>query len=172
MLALGLVLNTLGIGLFCWAIFALAVYALPFFVALIIGMTALQSGAGVVGALLIGTTGGALTLVLGQTAAAVTRSLTLRTAIATAFAVPAAAAGYHLVYALSQIAMPSPASREVFACLGAVCVAGTSWTRLTVFAEARPFEPVGAVEKPSHQFLRPPRARDDRSPPSSPNRFA
>ena len=33
MLALGLVLNTLGIGLFCWAIFALAVYALPFFVA-------------------------------------------------------------------------------------------------------------------------------------------
>jgi hypothetical protein len=153
MLALGLVLNTLGIGLFCWAIFALAVYALPFFVALIIGMTALQSGAGVVGALLIGTTGGALTLVLGQTAAAVTRSLTLRTAIATAFAVPAAAAGYHLVYALSQIAMPSPTSREVFACLGAVCVAGTSWTRLTVFAEARPFEPVGAVEKPSQPIL-------------------
>ena len=152
MLALGLVLNTLGIGLFCWAIFALAVYVLPFFVALIIGMTALQSGAGVVGALLIGTTGGALTLVLGQTAAAVTRSLTLRTAIATAFAVPAAA-GYHLVYALSQIAMPSPASREVFACLGAVCVAGTSWTRLTVFAEARPFEPVGAVEKPSQPIL-------------------
>jgi hypothetical protein len=27
MLALGLVLNTLGIGLFCWAIFVLAVYA-------------------------------------------------------------------------------------------------------------------------------------------------
>ena len=109
----------------------------------------MQSGAGVVGALLIGTTGGALTLVLGQTAAAVTRSLTLRTAIATAFAVPAAVAGYHLVYALSQIAMPSPAWREVFACLGAVCVGGTAWTRLTVFAEARPFEPVGAVEKPS-----------------------
>ena len=145
MLALGLVLNTLGIGLFCWAIFALAMYALPFFVALSVGMTALQSGAGVVGALLIGTAGGALTLVLGQIAVAATRS---------------------------QIAMPSPASREVFACLGAVCVAGTAWTRLTVFAEARPFEPVGAVEKPSHQFLRPPRARDDRSPPSSPNRFA
>ena len=65
MLALGLVLNTLGIGLFCWAIFALAVHALPFFVALSIGMTALQSGAGVVGALLIGTAGGALTLVVG-----------------------------------------------------------------------------------------------------------
>ena len=33
MLALGLVLNTVGLGLFCWLIFALAVYAVPFFVA-------------------------------------------------------------------------------------------------------------------------------------------
>jgi hypothetical protein len=153
MLALGLVLNTLGIGLFCWAIFALAVYALPFFVALIIGMTALQSGAGVVGALLIGTTGGALTLVLGQTAAAVTRSLSLRIAIATAFAVPAAVAGYHLVFALSQIGVPSLAWREVLACLSAVCVGGTAWMRLTVFAEARRFEPAAAVEKPPQPNL-------------------
>ena len=30
MLALGLLLNTVGIGLFCWLIFTLAVYALPF----------------------------------------------------------------------------------------------------------------------------------------------
>lgn len=141
MLALGLVLNTLGIGLFCWAIFALAVYALPFFVALSIGMTALQSGAGVVGALLIGTAGGALTLGFAQTAVAITRSLTLRIAIATAFAVPAAVAGHHLILAVSQIGVPSPAWREVFACLGAVCIGGTAWTRLTAFAEARLFEP-------------------------------
>ena len=33
MLALGLLLNIAGIGLFCWLIFTLAVYALPFFVA-------------------------------------------------------------------------------------------------------------------------------------------
>jgi hypothetical protein len=32
MLALGLLLNTIGLGLFCWLIFTLAVYALPFFV--------------------------------------------------------------------------------------------------------------------------------------------
>ena len=62
MLALGLVLNTLGIGLFCWAIFALAVYALPFFVALSVGMLAFRHGAGVFGALLIGIASGALTL--------------------------------------------------------------------------------------------------------------
>ncbi|MGY3547397.1 hypothetical protein [Bradyrhizobium sp. USDA 4469] len=149
MLALGLVLNTLGIGLFCWAIFALAVYALPFFVALSIGMAAFQNGAGLIGALLIGTAGGALTLVLGQVAVAATRSLALRIAIATAFAVPAAVAGYHVVFALSQVGVPSPAWREVFACLGAVCAGVTACTRLTVLAEARPFEQARVVENPS-----------------------
>ncbi|XSC47589.1 hypothetical protein ACF1BQ_020415 [Bradyrhizobium sp. RDT10] len=153
MLALGLVLNTLGIGLFCWAIFALAVYALPFLVALSIGMTALQGGAGVVSALLIGTAGGALTLVLGQTAVAITRSLTLRVAIATAFAVPAAVAGYHVVFALSQVGASSPAWCEVFACVGALCVGGTAWMRLTTFAEIRPCESAGVVEKPSQPIL-------------------
>ncbi|MCA6100120.1 hypothetical protein J6525_17115 [Bradyrhizobium sp. WSM 4400] len=149
MLAIGFVLNTLGIGLFCWAIFALAVYALPFFVALSIGMIAFQSGAGLIGSLLIATASGALTLVLGQVAFAVTRSSALRIAIATAFAVPAAVAGYHVVFAVSHIGVPSLAWREVFACLGAICIGVTSWTRLMVLAKTRPFEPAGVVENPS-----------------------
>ncbi|MGY4168143.1 hypothetical protein [Bradyrhizobium sp. USDA 4529] len=105
--ALGLVLNALGIGLFCWAIFALAVYALPFFVALICGMIAFHGGAGVIGALLVGSVAGALTLAAGEVAFAVTPSLALRLVIATIFAVPAAIAGYNVVFALSQIAVPS-----------------------------------------------------------------
>jgi hypothetical protein len=32
MLALGLLLNTIGLGVICWLIFTLAVYVLPFFV--------------------------------------------------------------------------------------------------------------------------------------------
>ncbi|MET4036374.1 MULTISPECIES: hypothetical protein [unclassified Bradyrhizobium] len=146
MLALGLVLNTLGIGLFCWAIFALAVYALPFFVALNVGILAFRNSAGVFGALLIGIASGALTLAAGQVAVAVSRSLTLRVAIATAFAVPAAIAGYHVVFALSQIGVPSLAWREAFACGGAVCVGGTAWARLTVFAETRPLESAGVAD--------------------------
>ncbi len=149
MLAIGLVLNTLGIGLFCWAIIALAVYALPFFVALIIGMMTFHSDASLIGAMLIATAGGALTLVLGQVAFAVTRSSALRIAIATAFAVPAAVAGYHVVFAVSNIGVPSLAWREVFASLGAVCVGGTAMTRLVVLAKTRPFEPDVVVEKPS-----------------------
>ncbi|MGY3621548.1 hypothetical protein [Bradyrhizobium sp. USDA 10063] len=153
MLALGLVLNTLGVGSFCWAIFALAVYALPFFVALNVGMMAFQRGAVVVGALLIGTAGGTLTLAVAQATVAVTRSLTLRVAVATAFAVPAAVAGYHVVSALSQIGMPSLAWREALASLGAVCIGGTAWTRLTVFSETRPFEPAGVMQNPSRPML-------------------
>ena len=149
MLALGLVLNTLGIGLFCWAIFTLAVYALPFFVALSSGMAAFQSGAGLLGALLIATAGGALTLVLGQLAFAATRSSALRVAIAAAFAVPAAVAGYHVVFAVSQIGVPSLAWREVFACFGAVCIGVTSWMRLVALVETRPLESGGVVDNPS-----------------------
>ena len=140
MLALGLVLNTVGIGLFCWLIFALAVYALPFFVAVSVGIMAFHGGAGVVGALLIGIAAGALTLAIGQTAFAIGRSPILRATIAAVFAVPAAIAGYHVVLAMSQIGVPSLAWREVFACLGAVFIGGTAWTRLAVFAEPRPLE--------------------------------
>ncbi|WP_342709595.1 hypothetical protein AAFG13_34795 [Bradyrhizobium sp. B124] len=170
MLTFGLVLNTLGIGLFCWAIFALAVHALPFFVALSIGTTALQGGAGVAGALLIGTAGGAVTLVFGQAAAASARSLTLRFAIA--FAVPAAVAGYHVVSALSRIGVPSPAWREGFACLGALYIGGASWVRLTAFTESGVFERAGLVGRPSQPILTGARCGHDRSPPSSSNRLA
>ena len=31
MLALGIVLNIVGLGFFCWVLFTLAIYALPFF---------------------------------------------------------------------------------------------------------------------------------------------
>ncbi|MGY3390210.1 hypothetical protein ACVWW6_002801 [Bradyrhizobium sp. USDA 3311] len=138
-----LALNAIGVGLFCWLIFALAVYALPFFVAFNIGMAAFEGGASLLGALLVGIVSGALTLVLGQVAFTASRRLALRIVIATAYAVPAAVAGYQVAFALSHIGVPLPAWREIFACLGAVCVGGTAWTRLTVFAEPGPFDLAG-----------------------------
>ena len=136
--ALGLVLNALGIGLFCWAVFALAVYALPFFVALNFGMIAFHGGASVIGALLVAIAAGALTFAVGEITFAGSRSVARRVMIATIFAVPAAIAGYNVVLALSQIAVPSLAWREAFAYLGALCVGGTTWTRLTVLARGDP----------------------------------
>ena len=54
MLVIGLVLSMFGIGVFCWLIFTLAVYALPFVVGLSAGIVVFHSGAGVLGALIVG----------------------------------------------------------------------------------------------------------------------
>jgi len=145
MLALGLVLNTAGLGLLCWLIFALAVYAVPFFAAVSVGMLTFNSGGGVVGALLVGVLAGASTLVMGQIAFAMTRSAILRATIGAVFAIPAALAGYHVVLAISQIGVPSLAWREIFACLGAISVGAAAWMRLALFAESRPLIPSGAA---------------------------
>ena len=153
MLALGLLLNFAGIGLFCWLIFTLAVYALPFFVALNAGMMALHGGAGIFGAPLVGIVAGGVTLAAGQTAFAMTRSVIVRAIIAALFAAPATLAGYQVVFAMSQIGVPSSAWREIFACLGAVFIGGTAWTRLTVFTETRPLDSGRAVRSDPQPVL-------------------
>ncbi len=136
-----LLLNTVGIGLFCW----LAVHALPFFVAINAGIWAFHSGAGVLGTPLVAVAAGGMSLAIAQIAFAMTRSLILRAIIAAVFALPATFAGYHVVLAMAQISVPSLVWREVFACVGAVFIGGTAWTRLAVFTEPRPVEPGRAV---------------------------
>ena len=145
MLVIGLILSMFGISLFCWLIVTLAVYALPFFVGLTVGMAAFHGGAGVFGALVVGIVAGALTLALGQVAFAVVRPPILRAAIAAAFAVPAAIAGYHAVLGLLQISVPSLMWREVFAWIGAIFIGGTAWARMTALAEPLPLRPGGAA---------------------------
>jgi hypothetical protein len=149
MLVIGLILSMFGIGLFCWLIFTLAVYALPFFVGLTAGMAAFHGGAGGLGALFVGIVVGALTLAVGQVAFAVVKPMTLRAAIAAAFAIPAAIAGYHAVLRLSQIGVPSLFWRESFAWVGAIVIGCTAWARMTVLAEPLPLRPGGAsVDEP------------------------
>jgi len=138
MLVIGLILSGFGIGLFCWLIFTLAVYALPFFMGLTAGMAAFHSGAGALGGLACGIAAAALTFVLGRVTFATVRYSILRVLIAAAFAIPAAIAGYHAVFGLSQIGIPSLIWREVFAWIGAILIAGTAWARMTVLAEPLP----------------------------------
>ena len=153
MLVIGLILSMFVIGLFCWLNFTLAVYALPFFIGLTAGMAAFHSGAGVVGALLVGIVAGAVTLAIGQIAFAVVRPPVLRAVIAAGFAIPAAIAGYHAVLGLSQIGVPSLVWREVFAWIGAVFIGGTAWARMTVFAEPLPLRPGGASQNEPQPLL-------------------
>ena len=153
MLALGLLLNTFGIGLFCWLVFTLAVYALPFFVAINAGIWAYHNGAGVLGTPLVAVAAGGMTLAIAQIAFAMTQSLILRAVVAAVFALPAAFAGYHVALAMAQIGMPSLVWREVFACLGAVLIGGTAWTRLTIFTEPTPLEPGRVLDNSPQPIL-------------------
>ena len=135
MLVIGLILSGFGIGLFCWLIFTLAVYALPFFIGLTAGIAAFHSGAGALGGFVSGIVAGALTFVLSQLAVATVRHSVLRVLIAVVFSIPAAIAGHHAVLGLLQFGIPSLIWREVFAWNGAILLGGTAWARMTVLAE-------------------------------------
>jgi hypothetical protein len=136
-----------------WLIFTLAVYALPFFVAINAGIWAYHSGAGLIGAPLIAIVAGGMMLAIAQIAFAMTRSMILRAVIAALFALPATFAGYHVALAMAQIGVPSLAWREVLASVGAVFIGGTAWTRLAVYRETRPVEPGRAIGSSSQPVL-------------------
>src|SRR5882672_3881691 len=94
MLAIGIVLSVFGLGLFCWLLFTLAIYALPFLAGLTAGLAAFHGEAGVIGAIIVGLVIGGATLALGQTAFATTRAPPIRAVIGLLYAVPATVAGY------------------------------------------------------------------------------
>jgi uncharacterized membrane protein (DUF485 family) len=79
-----------GHRLFCWLLFTLAVFALPFFAGLTTGGWAYHTGAGWMGAILIGVVAAGLTLGLGQILLGIVRPLWARLLIALAFVAPAA----------------------------------------------------------------------------------
>ena len=122
MLIPGIVLSVVGVGFFCWLLFTLAVYALPFFTGLTAALAAFQVGSGVIGALVIGVLAGGATLAIGQIAFATAPTPLVRAAIALLYAAPAAIAGYHAALGLALIAVPSEGWRDAFAVVGAILV--------------------------------------------------
>jgi hypothetical protein len=134
MIVIGLILGVFGIGFFCWLLFTLAIYALPFFAGFTAGLAAFHGGAGVLGALAVGAAAGIATLIAGQIAFAATRSIIIRAAVALLFAVPAAIAGYHATLGLAEIGVPSQGWRQAFSIISAIIVGGMAWGRMTLFA--------------------------------------
>lgn len=130
MIIVGILLNIVGLGFFCWVLFTLAVYALPFFVGITGGIYAHQAGAGPLGVIVVGLVAGAFTLAVGQLVFSFVRTPVLRVAIPLMFAVPAALAGYHATFGLSGLAMTSDFWRQAYAVIGAIAVGATASTRL------------------------------------------
>jgi hypothetical protein len=147
MIIIGILLNIVGLGAVCWALFALAGYALPFFLALTVGLYAYQSGIGPIGAIVFGFATGPFGLLAGQFVFSAVRSPAIRLFVALLFAVPAACAGYHMTLGLAH-GVSSEWWREAVALLGAVVVGCTAWARVAILATPVPREGVGSGSAP------------------------
>ena len=138
MIIFGPLLVIVGIGFFCWLLFNLAVFALPFFTGLTIGVWAFHTGAGVLGGIAVGLVGGGLTFGLGQLALAIVPWTWLRLLIVLLYVAPATAAGYNATHGIAQMAMPSPTWQSIFAVFGAIAVSVTAFVRFTGMAAPGP----------------------------------
>jgi hypothetical protein len=134
MLIIGTIPAFVALAYLCWLLFALAVYALPFFAGLSAGLAAYHSGSGPIGAIIVGAVTGAVTLLLGQVALATVRSPLIRDTIALLFAVPAALAGYHAALGLAHVAIPGEGWQDAMAVAAAIIVASTALLRMTLFS--------------------------------------
>jgi hypothetical protein len=134
MAIISLVLSIFGLGVICWLLFSLAVYALPFCVGLTIAFAALHGGSGVVIAFGAGALAAGITLALGRIAFAAARPPLIRTAIGLLYAVPAALAGYHLSHGLAGISMTDEGWHAVFALVGAGLIGATAFSRMALVA--------------------------------------
>lgn len=138
MIILGILLSFAVIGFFCWLLFTLAVFALPFFAGVSAGLWAYHTGAGWLGAIIVGLVCAALTLGIGQFLLIVVQPLWARMLITLAFVAPAALAGYHATHGIVKHTMPSEPWQIVFSIIGAVAVGATAFMRVAAMAAAAP----------------------------------
>jgi hypothetical protein len=131
-MALGIVLGVFGLGFFCWLLFTLAVYALPFLAGLSVGLAAFHSGAGLIGALVVGFLVGVTVLVLGQIVLTTVRTPLIRLIIGLVYALPATVAGYQLCFTLAGIGGPAGGWQQAFAVAGAIVVGVTAFARMAL----------------------------------------
>lgn len=156
------ILSVLGLGVMVYVLFTLAVYALPFFVAVTVGMYVYDTEAGVLAAIAAAFVSGAVTLLAGQIAFATIRSVPVKLAIGALYAVPAGIAGYHAIKGLSEIGGAGEMWTLVFAWIGAVVVGGTAWVRIASLAVREEEAPEASPKLPNSGV-----ANDSRRPSSS-----
>lgn len=127
-----------AIGFFCWLLFILAVYALPFYAGIAAFFAAYHSGAGVLGGIIVGFVAAGATFGLGQLLLAFAPWTWLRLLTVFIFTAPSVVAGYAATLGIARLAMPSPAWQVVFAVVGAIAVGATSLIRITGIALLEP----------------------------------
>ncbi|PWB95165.1 hypothetical protein [Methylosinus sporium] len=131
MIIFGPLLVIAGIGFFCWFLFTLAVFALPFYAGLTVGAWAFHTGAGWLGGAIVGVIAAGGTFGVGQLALAFVPWTWLRLAIVLVYAAPATVAGYYATHGIAQMVMPSTTWQMIFSLVGAVAVGISALIRIT-----------------------------------------
>jgi len=108
----------------------LAAYAVPFLFAVMATRFAFATGAGYIGAGIVGLFAGVGAYGFLAYLYAMLRSPGLRLAIALIFAIPAAIAGFALVHGVAREAVPSEVWRKIFSLIGGVFVGLWALARL------------------------------------------
>jgi hypothetical protein len=135
-----IVMSTALITMLCVLAYMLATYALPFTLAFGAACFSFDTGAGLVGACIVGVFTGVASFGLLTFLFATLRAPILRIAVALIFAVPAAVAGYAFVHGVTSETAPSGVWRQIFCIAGAIGVGGSALSRLadpTLFGEHR-----------------------------------
>ena len=136
MIILAILASLAAIGLLCWLLFTLAVFALPAFVGLSAGVWAHGTGAGIPGAILVGLIIAAVTFAVGQFLITFAQPMWLKLAVAVIFVAPAVVAGFHATHGIVKHLMPSDAWQITFSVVGAIAVGITAFVRVAGMATA------------------------------------
>lgn len=138
MMILSIFGSLIAIGMLCWLLFTLAVFALPAFAGVTAGAWAYQTGAGLPGSALVGIAVAGAVFGIGHLLLAFARPLWLRLTVALAFVVPAGIAGFHATHGIVQHLMPSDGWQFAFSIIGAGAVAVTAFCRVVAMAPPGP----------------------------------
>ena len=127
-----------AIGIFCWLLFTLAVFALPLLLGLTAASWAYGTGAGWIGAILVGLIAAGATFAIGQFLLTAVRPLWLKLLVAFAFVAPAVVAGYAATSGIVKHVLPSETWQLIFSGVGAIAIGVVAFARLTA-----PLQPSG-----------------------------
>lgn len=114
----------------CVLAYTLAIYALPFMLGITAAQFAYHTGAGFIGAGLVGFAAAVAAFGLLALLFDTLRSPILRLIVALVFAAPAAVAGYALVHGVTKEAVPSEIWRQIFCIIGGAFVGVSALMRL------------------------------------------
>ncbi|MEW6626959.1 MAG: hypothetical protein AB1431_09265 [Pseudomonadota bacterium] len=134
----------LFIGLYMiWLLFHLAVHALPVCAGIAIAFWMHGHDHGYLASIAAGLGAGVAIFVTGQLLFAMIRTPILRLVLASIFATPAGIAGYHAVRGIAGLALDPGMLLSALSWSGAVAIAASAWTRLSIYGGHGSMSPLG-----------------------------